>query len=67
MVGPVCTTLTRLMRFVEVLPDAALSAAASARASAAAFLACGLRSRIVRPGFLNAPMVSELLVRSCAR
>lgn len=51
IVGPVCATLTRLTRFVEVLPDAALSAAASARASAATFLACGLRSRIVRPGF----------------
>ena len=43
MVGPVRTGFTRLMRFVEVLPDAAFSAAASARASAAAFwlVACG--------------------------
>jgi len=43
IVGPVCATLTRLTRFVEVLPDAALSAAASARASAAASwpVACG--------------------------
>ncbi len=61
MVAPVGSTFTRYTLRVEVLPDAAFNAAAAARGSAAAFLAAGLRSRVVRPGFLNAAMTSEHL------